>query len=255
MLQIKNLSLDLSNKTILHNIACSFQLGEITALLGPNGAGKTTLLKSIIGLIPINEITEQAQIIWEQSSIKKLSPHKRIALGIAYLPQYSALFNELTVYDNLRLIYDHHHSWQKRQYSDFNDQMDRWLETTTLQHTLKLKAGNLSGGQKRKLEIVRSVLMEPKLLLCDEPFAGVDPKSIYELKKIFSMLTQRGVGVVISDHHVDQLLSIAKKVFVILEGTVVAKGTPEEILEDIQTRDHYLGFQFHREMSEKFSSD
>ena len=179
--------------------------------------------------------------------------HDRVASGIAYLPQISALFNELSVYKNLWLVFECHPTWRNKKKEVFIDQLDHWLEQTNLQKAKKQPAGSLSGGQKRKLEIVRSILMHPRLLICDEPFAGVDPKSIYELKKIFSMLALEGMGVVISDHHVDQLLSIANYVYVILQGSVIASGTPQEILNNRQTQDHYLGYQFHQEMSKKFS--
>lgn len=253
MLRVCNLSQTLGNKTIIHNISVTFELGKITALLGPNGAGKTTLLRTIIGLASNpTPLPNENSIEWDGQLINQQPPHQRVAQGIAYLPQTSALFGELTVHDNLWLVFECHQFWRQRTKEEFNQQLNYWLEQTDLIKTTKQAAGSLSGGQKRKLEVIRSILMHPRLLICDEPFAGVDPKSIYELKKIFSMLSSQGMGIVISDHHVDQLLSIAHYVYVILQGAVIAAGTPQEVLNDTQTREHYLGAQFHKEMSEKF---
>ena len=254
MLRVCNLTQTLSNKTIIHSISCTFELGKVTALLGPNGAGKTTLLRTIIGLAPNPQASStENNVEWNGQVINQLPAHQRIAQGIAYLPQTSALFGELSVHENLLLVFECHHHWRRRTKEEFETQLTYWLEQTDLIKTLKQSAASLSGGQKRKLELVRSILMHPRLLICDEPFAGVDPKSIYELKKFFSMLSSQGMGIVISDHHVDQLLSIAHYVYVILQGAVITSGTPQEILNDRQTREHYLGSQFHKEMSEKFS--
>lgn len=254
MLRVCNLTQTIGGKTLLHNVSCSFELGKVVALLGPNGAGKTTLLKTIMGFVSNPEPQPgQNEIFWGDCLINQLQPHRRVELGIAYLPQVSALFHELSVQKNLRIVFECHQYWRGRTAGEFEQQLDHWLAQTDLMHAKDQVAGSLSGGQKRKLEIVRSILMHPQLLICDEPFAGVDPKSIYELKNFFSMLSKQGIGVVISDHHVDQLLSIAAYVYVILQGAVVASGTIQEILGDAQTQEHYLGYQFHKEMSEKFS--
>lgn len=254
MLRVCNLTQTISGKTLLHNVSCIFDMGKIVALLGPNGAGKTTLLKTVMGFVDNPVPTEdQNEIFWDGKLINALPPHSRVELGIAYLPQISALFYDLSVQKNLRIIFECHSFWRGRTLEEFECQLDHWLEQTHLVHAKNQLAGSLSGGQKRKLEIVRSILMHPRLLICDEPFAGVDPKSIYELKHFFSTLAQEGIGVVISDHHVDQLLSIATYVYVILQGAVVASGTAHEILGDAHTQEHYLGYQFHKEMSEKFS--
>ena len=254
MLRVCNLTQTIGGKTLLHNVSCSFELGKIVALLGPNGAGKTTLLKTIMGFVS-NPVPSQGQneIFWGDRLINELLPHSRVELGIAYLPQVSALFHELSVQKNLWIIFECHSFWRGKAADEFEQQLNYWLDQTHLTAAKNQVAGSLSGGQKRKLEIVRSILMHPRLLICDEPFAGVDPKSIYELKNFFSMLAEQGIGIVISDHHVDQLLSIAAYVYVILQGAVVASGTTQEILCDAQTQEHYLGYQFHKEMSEKFS--
>lgn len=253
MLRVCNLTQTVGNKTILHALSCSFQQGKVTALLGPNGAGKTTLLKTIMGLVPNPTALTENVISWDELPINNLQPHERVALGIAYLPQISALFHELSVEDNVNLIFECHPAWRGKERAVFDNELEEWFKQTELSKTRLQPAGSLSGGQKRKLELIRSILMRPRLLICDEPFAGVDPKSIYELKKIFSMLASKGMGVVISDHHVDQLLSIADFVYVILQGALVTAGSPQEVLSDQQTRDQYLGTQFHKEMSEKFS--
>ncbi len=158
----------------------------------------------------------------------------------------------MTVQDNLKVVYQYHAGWKNQPLSSFQDEIEHWLTATNLSHAMKQKAGTLSGGQKRKLEVVRSLLMKPKMLMLDEPFAGVDPKSIYELKQIFTDLSHSGIGIVISDHHVDQLLSIAHSVYVIVGGQVVTSGSIQEILENPYTKESYLGKQFYQEMADRY---
>lgn len=255
LLHVHNLSLALGGKSILSSISFQTDLGQVTALLGPNGAGKTTFLKTIMGLTPQPQLqsnsTDNAIIMGDQI-INKLPVHKRVDLGILYLPQQTSLFQHMTVQDNLRIVFQYHSYWKNRPLAQFQDEADLWLASTHLSHSIKQKAGMLSGGQKRKLEVVRSLLMKPKMLLLDEPFAGVDPKSIYELKQIFQDLAKTDIGVVISDHHVDQLLSIAQTVYVIVGGQVVITGGIKEVLENTYTKESYLGPEFYQEIAQRF---
>jgi lipopolysaccharide export system ATP-binding protein len=254
LLQVHNLSQTLGNKRILSSITFQADQGQVVVLLGPNGAGKTTLLKSIIGLHPTAATTNNTHnaIIFDNTIINKWPVFQRVQQGLLYLPQQSSLFQHMSVKDNLSIVYQYHAGWKGQPQKTFEEEVTRWLESTNLSHAIQQKAGTLSGGQKRKLEVVRSLLMKPKILLMDEPFAGVDPKSIYELKHIFTELAHTGIGIVISDHHVDQLLSIGKTVYVIVGGQVVSSGSIKEILENPYTKESYLGTQFYQEMADRF---
>lgn len=261
-LNVKKLSKSLGNKQILNSISFKLNKSEVVALLGPNGAGKTTLLRTIIGLhstpkynidFDVNNISLENQIINDWPVFK------RVEKGLLYLPQQTSLFREMTVFDNLKLVYEYHDYWKQQskdkneRWKIFEEEMDHWLQKTDLTLSKKQLAGNLSGGQKRKLEVLRSILMHPKGIMLDEPFAGVDPKSIYELKKIFTdMAKKSNIAVLISDHNVDQLLSISKRIYVVISGQVVTSGGPKEIINHDYTKKMYLGNQFYSEISKKF---
>ena len=177
---------------------------------------------------------------------------KRVALGLLYLPQNLSLFRHLSVSDNLDLVYEHHTYWQGKTKNFFLQEKMTLISQIKLEHALNQEVDVLSGGQKRKLEIARALLMHATCLMLDEPFAGVDPKSIYELKLLFESIITQGITIIISDHHVDQLLSIATLVYVIMNGEVIVRGTPKAILEDQQTKDSYLGNYFYQEISGRF---
>lgn len=253
LLDVKNFSLTLGKKQLLVDISLQASAGLVTVILGPNGAGKTTLLKSICGLNLNPHVGNSSNsITFDNLIINSWPVYKRVEHGLLYLPQQTSLFQSMTVRENLEVVYQYHPAWRHQQIDAFYAQRDELLTTTTLSHSLEQQAGLLSGGQKRKLEVVRALLMKPKLLMLDEPFAGVDPKSIYELKALFTQLAQSNIGIIISDHHVDQLLSIANHVYVIIGGRVVTSGSIKEILENSYTRDSYLGAQFYQEMVDKF---
>ncbi len=257
LLDIENLSQFFGNKKILSNISFDLNKNEVVAFLGPNGAGKTTLLRSVIGLLksPRYNIESNLNIIkFKTEIINNWSTSKRIENGLLYLPQQTSLIRQLTVLDNLKLIFKYHNYWnnKKEKYAQFKDEMYSWLEKTNLQDHKKQLAVTLSGGQKRKLEVIRSILMYPDAIMLDEPFAGVDPKSIYELKEIFANMAKNGMAVLISDHNVDQLLSIASRCYVVLSGQIIKSGTIKDIINDKTTKEMYFGTQFYTEMSTKF---
>jgi len=234
---------------ILKSVSLSIQPGKVTAFLGPNGAGKTTLLRTIIGLLPNHQNT----IMLNQNSINMWSTCKRVANGLVYLPQQTSLFQQLSVIENLTLIYTYHPYWKEKKQSEFESTVKQWFQKTGLTCAFEQKAQSLSGGQKRKLEVIRTILMKPKIAMFDEPFAGVDPKSIYELKEIFSnMAKQQNTAVIVSDHNVDQLLSIADLIYVVIGGKIVTSGGIKEILDDTKTKDAYFGNQFYTEISQRF---
>ena len=249
MLTVTNLNQKIQDREILKSISVSAKAGVVTTLLGPNGAGKTTLLKSIIGLLP----SEKNTINLNKISISEWSTAKRVSNGIAYLPQQTSLFQQLSLIDNLALIYHYHPYWKKIEWNSFIERVHMCFSQMGITCPFEQKAGSLSGGQKRKVEVVRTILMKPKVAMFDEPFAGVDPKSIYELKEIFSnMADEQNIAVIVSDHNVDQLLSISNYIYVIIDGQVVTHGSIRDILDDRKTKDAYFGDQFYTEISERF---
>lgn len=254
LLSVHKLSQAVGKKQILDGIELEAHAGKTVALLGPNGAGKTTLLKTIMGLYtaPTPSADGSNSILFDNAVVNAWPVHQRVELGLLYLPQHTSLFAHMTVDDNLNIIYAYHPYWKNQTKEAFKEEVGIWLTRTQLTRTRDQKAGTLSGGQKRKLEVVRSLISKPKMILLDEPFAGVDPKSIYELKQIFKELEQCGIGVVISDHHVDQLLSIAQTVYVILGGRVVTHGSIKDILTSTYTKEQYLGNEFYQEIAGRF---
>ena len=254
-LKVKNLNQILSGKRILTSISFEAPKNKIVAFLGPNGAGKTTLLKTIIGLHPISSIfAKEGSIILNDMELINLPVHTRVSHGLVYAPQHSSLFHQMSVRDNLYMVYHYHPFWEKRTKKEFAKKLESLLHYTTLEKTINQQAENLSGGQQRKVEVVRALLMNPRAILFDEPFAGVDPKSIYELKKLFSDLAKKGISVLISDHHVDQLLSIATMVYVVIDGKIITSGSIEDIMKNEHLKEGYLGSQFHAEVTERFLS-
>lgn len=255
VLRLANGSYWIQKKQLLDSVNFEVHSGQVVVLLGPNGAGKTTLLRSVMGLTLFEppQIEQEKNLLYlDEQLICGLTTADRVERGIIYLAQHSSLFNQMSVYENLELIREYHLYWVGKSRQEFEAQRDEWLAKVGLEGRLEQKAGSLSGGQKRKLEIVRAVLMQPKILLLDEPFAGVDPKSIYELKELFAAMAQAGMGLVISDHNVDQLLSIAQKVYVMMSGRVITSGSVRDILSHKETQDRYLGSQFYAEMNDKF---
>lgn len=268
LLCVQNLSACYGSRQILTDISLEAHQGSIVALLGPNGAGKTTLLRTITGLLPLNKHAQNSglppHISFAGKEVGLLPVHDRVSAGLVYLPQHCSLFSRLTVYENLLLIFEHHSFWRTKRSlfnrffsgsSDedrFSEQVHYWLGRVGLSKTLHQKAGSLSGGQKRKLEVVRCLLLRPRLIMLDEPFAGVDPKSIYELKEVFVELASKNIGILISDHHVDQLLSIADHIYVVYDGKIAASGDIEAIMSNTYTQEMYLGGQFHAEMAKRF---
>lgn len=255
-LAVRNLKVWVGKKQLLYDVSLQAMQGNVVTLLGPNGAGKTTLLKTIIGLYPApipRPEHDDNLIIFDDQIINTWPIHRKISYGLAYLPQETSLFGSLTVLDNLQLVYEYHYYWRDKTKQAFAEERDHWLEQTSLTSTCWQYAATLSGGQKRKLEVVRALLMHPVMIMLDEPFAGVDPKSIYELKSIFTLLSKQGIGILISDHHVDQLFSIADFLYVLLHGKVVTSGKISDILKSDYTKEQYLGNQFYDEMVKRYT--
>jgi len=235
-IEVQNIAKMIKKTQILHDISLEVSSGQTVGLLGPNGAGKTTTFYIICGLIQPTSGT----IVFDGSNITHLPLHKRALRGIGYLPQESSIFKDLTVEENLMLAAE----------VSIDDKKQRWervedlLEIFNIEPIRQRKGVSLSGGERRRTEIARALVSNPKFLLLDEPFAGVDPIAVKDIQSIIKELTSRGIGVLITDHNVRETLQICDKAYVMKAGTVLASGTTQEIKENTIVREHYLGKDF-----------
>lgn len=224
---------------------------KVIAFLGPNGSGKTTLLKVVMGLTPLSIKNDHQQhyLCLDGQCLCQKSITERIAAGIVYMPQQSILFDDLTASENIMLIYEYHPFWKDKSKQDFQDFIDPWIDKTAVREALQTGARFLSGGQKRKVELIRTLAMQPKIMLLDEPFAGVDPKSIEEIQDLLSLVAEAGVGILISDHHVFQLLHAVDYAYVLVGGVIIAHGMPDAIMHNSEIQALYLGKKigYHRQ--------
>ncbi len=236
MLEAKEVKKSFKGKEVLKGVSLSVNKGEIVGLLGPNGAGKTTLFNSIIGFIKVDD----GKISVDGEDITHLPPFKRAEKGIAFLPQEHSLFEELTVIENL-LIFLEFFTDSK---AEAVAKAEALLEDFGLLRLKDQKASTLSGGQKRRLEIARSLITNPKYLLLDEPFAGLDPIIVSEIREIVKGLKEEGIGILITDHNVRETIRMVDRVYIISEGKVLAHGRPEEVVRIEKVRETYLGRDF-----------
>jgi lipopolysaccharide export system ATP-binding protein len=213
------------------------QNGEVAGLLGPNGAGKTTIFYMIVGFYR----PTQGIVTMNEVDITTMPKFRRARQGIAYLPQEASIFRKLTVEQNIWAILESRTDINKEQ---MKERLESLLEEFGIVRIRKQLGFTLSGGERRRTEIARSLATEPKFLLLDEPFAGIDPKTIYEIKQIVRRLAEKGIGILITDHNVRDTLEITTEAFIINEGTIVARGSREEILADEMVREIYLGSEF-----------
>ncbi|HEM55398.1 MAG: LPS export ABC transporter ATP-binding protein [Thermodesulfobacterium geofontis] len=236
MLKAENLSKSFKKKVVVRNVSLQIERGEIVGLLGPNGAGKTTCFYIITGFLR----PDQGKILLEEESITHLDVAERAKKGIVYLPQESSVFRKLTVAENFKIVLER----LKDNFKKLKEKLEYYIELFNLKDVLNQKTYTLSGGQKRKVEIVRALLIEPRFILLDEPFAGIDPIGIAQLKEILKNLKKEKIGILISDHNVRDTLKICDKGYVIAEGEIIGKGTPEEILENDLVKEKFLGEKF-----------
>ncbi len=236
MLKAEGIKKSFKGKEVLKGVSLEVKRGEIVGLLGPNGAGKTTLFNSIIGFIRVDD----GVIEVDGEDITKLPPFKRAEKGIAFLPQEHSLFEELSVIENL-LIFLEFFTESK---AEAEAKAEALLEDFGLLNLRNQKAFTLSGGQKRRLEIARSLITNPKYLLLDEPFAGLDPIIVSDIKGIVVNLKENNIGILITDHNVRETIRIVDRVYIISEGVVLAHGKPEEVVEIEKVRETYLGKDF-----------
>ena len=235
-IEVKNLIKDFGKKRVINDLSLNIHAGEIVGLLGPNGAGKTTTFYIILGLI---EATS-GDILLDDASIHDLAMYQRARLGIGYLPQDSSVFKKLTVKDNLTSIAETLPIDKK----DQKEKVDSLLEDFGLVKIANQMAYTLSGGERRRLEIARSILPSPKFLLMDEPFSGVDPISISEVQKMVLKLKEKNIGILITDHNVRETLKIVDRAYLVYDGTILSEGDSDYLINDPKNRELYLGESF-----------
>lgn len=235
-LLVKDLVKRFNKREVVRGVTFEISKGEIVGLLGPNGAGKTTSFYMLAGFVK----PDRGQIFLNDKDITNLDVSERAKLGIIYLPQESSVFRNLTVEDNFKLVME---KW-KEKIDAIEKKLEKYLEIFNLREVYKVKAQNLSGGQKRKVEILRALLIEPNFILLDEPFAGIDPIGIAQLKEIFQTLKAQQLGIILSDHNVRDTLKICDRAYVIAEGGIIGEGRPQELLSHPLVREKYLGEEF-----------
>ncbi|MFO8057381.1 MAG: LPS export ABC transporter ATP-binding protein [bacterium] len=223
-------------RKVVDGVGFSVRPGEVAGLLGPNGAGKTTSFYMVVGVIQ----PDGGEVFLEGREIVDLPMYKRAARGINYLPQEASIFRGLSVEDNLMAVAEHM-ALSKR---ERKERVDMLLRELGVEHIRKNKAVTLSGGERRRVEIARSLVTEPRIILMDEPFAGIDPIAVSDIQRIVNNLSERGIGVLITDHNVRETLSICDHATIIHEGAVIISGTPADIVENPLARKHYLGEDF-----------
>lgn len=223
-------------RLVVKGISLDIKRGETVGLLGPNGAGKTTTFYMLVGVIS----PTRGSIVHNGREITKLSLPRRAGLGISYLPQESSIFKKLSVYDNLMLILQYTHKSRKEQ----QERAEELMDDLGIARLSGQKASFLSGGERRRLEIARALIKNPRFILLDEPFAGIDPIAVDDIQKIIIKLKERGIGVLISDHNVRETLKICDRASLVYEGGIILNGKPEDIIADPRARSVYLGESF-----------
>jgi len=225
------------SRQVVRGLSIDVHSGEVVGLLGPNGAGKTTAFYMIVGLVPV----DAGRIQIDDQNITHLPMHKRAHLGVGYLPQEASVFRKLSVEDNVLAILE---TRQDLDNVSREQRLEELLEELRIGHVRKTLGMSLSGGERRRVEIARALAAEPRFMLLDEPFAGVDPLSVLDIQRIIRELTSRGIGVLITDHNVRETLGVCGRAYIVNQGTVIASGTAEEILANPQVREVYLGESF-----------
>lgn len=236
-LKASHLAKSYKGRHVVKDVSLEVNAGQIVGLLGPNGAGKTTTFYMIVGLVPC----DKGSIMLNDSDVTDQPIHQRARLGIGYLPQESSIFRKLTVRDNLLAILQTRKELSSSQQEETADDL---LEEFHIGHISQSLGMSLSGGERRRVEIARALAADPDFVLLDEPFAGVDPISVLDIKKIIQHLSQRGIGVLITDHNVRETLDVCETAYIVSHGELIAKGSPADVLANQQVRDVYLGEQF-----------
>ena len=237
ILRTDNLVKKYNNRTVVKGVSVEVNQGEIVGLLGPNGAGKTTTFYMTVGLIkPFS-----GKVFLDEADITQFPMYKRAQLGIGYLAQEASVFRQLSVEDNISSVMQFKKDMTKEQQAE---KLESLLDEFGLQHIRKSKGIQLSGGERRRTEIARALAVDPKFILLDEPFAGVDPIAVEDIQRIVAKLKNKNIGVLITDHNANETLSITDRAYLVFEGSVLKAGTPEELASDEVVRSHYLGTNF-----------
>ena len=233
---VENLRKRYKARTVVQDISLQLNSGEVVGLLGPNGAGKTTSFYMMVGLVPL----DGGRILLDGRDLSRLPIHLRARLGLSYLPQEPSLFRKMTVAENILAILQ----LQKLSAEEMQEQLEALLHELHIPHIRNSLAVSLSGGERRRVEIARCLATNPRFILLDEPFAGIDPIAVLDIQKIIRFLTERNIGVLITDHNVRETLGICDRAYIVNEGRVFAAGKPSEIIHNDSVREVYLGKDF-----------
>lgn len=234
MLKASKLNKKYRSKTVVNDVSIELTRGEVIGLLGPNGAGKTTTFYMIVGITPCSN----GILTLDGKDITHFPIHQRAELGISYLPQETSIFRKLNAEENIRAILE----LQKG--VDVSERLKQLLDDLSITHLRKNSAASLSGGERRRVEIARALANDPSYILLDEPFAGVDPLAVLDIKEIIRYLVKQKIGVIITDHNVRETLDICDRAYIVNEGTVLASGSPDDIIKNPSVRKVYLGDHF-----------
>ena len=237
ILAARNLAKRYRSRRVVDDVSITVQSGQVVGLLGPNGAGKTTSFYMIIGLVA----TDEGSVHLNRDDLTRLPMHTRAQMGLGYLPQEPSVFRKLTVAENILAILETRAGMTLRQRQK---RLENLANELHISHLFKSRGDSLSGGERRRVEIARALAAEPRFMLLDEPFAGVDPLSIMDIQRIIKHLSDRGIGVLITDHNVRETLGICDRAYIVNEGAIIAEGNPEEILANSRVREVYLGHEF-----------
>jgi len=237
ILQVENLTKRYGRKLVVNEVSLQMESGQIIGLLGPNGAGKTTMFYMIVGFIK----SDKGRIFVNKQDVTKLPMFKRSRLGLSYLPQEPSIFRKLTVENNLKLVVETREDLTK---AEKNITVETLLDEFGISSIRKQFGYTLSGGERRRTEIARSLASNPRFLLLDEPFAGIDPKAVYEIKRLIIALANKGIGVLLTDHNVRDTLAITHESHIINEGEILASGKRTELLQNAEARRIYFGDDF-----------
>jgi len=236
ILSVQNLQKTYNKTKVVKDISLNVESGEIVGLLGPNGAGKTTSFYMIVGLVA----ADHGQIKIDQKDLTRMPIHLRSRLGISYLPQEPSIFRKLNVSQNILSIIELTEKSKNKQ----QEKLNSLLSELNIEHIRQNSAISLSGGERRRVEIARCLATNPKFILLDEPFAGIDPIAVLDIQTIISQLSKKGIGVLITDHNVRETLGICNKAYIVNQGKIFASGNPNELIENKNVREIYLGKNF-----------
>jgi lipopolysaccharide export system ATP-binding protein len=241
-LEARGLKKTYGSRLVVKDVSLAIDKGEVVGLLGPNGAGKTTAFYMIVGLLR----SDAGQILLDGQSIERQPIHRRARLGLGYLPQEASIFRKLSVADNVRAVLELQldDAGKPLKPAAIEERLDALLKDLHVDHLRDSPAPALSGGERRRVEIARALATNPRFILLDEPFAGIDPIAVIEIQRIIGFLKSRGIGVLITDHNVRETLGICDRAYIINEGHVLTSGTPAEIVENADVRRVYLGEHF-----------